>query len=141
MLSVGLSTFNHFFCLHISNLTYSVQWKKKQLVRTVMSNCYVYRSTPIINWYLILKAGKMQDVHWNERLVAVTGGVLTPPPQKKYWHSTTNNWSVHVFLFLKNNICIYERHTSRETRKYFIRIQNRLLPIKCISLQSPTRFL
>lgn len=22
----------------------------------------------------------MQDVHWNERLVAVTGGVLTPPP-------------------------------------------------------------
>lgn len=31
----------------------------------------------------------MQDVHWNERLVAVTGGVLTPPPQKKYWHSTT----------------------------------------------------
>lgn len=26
----------------------------------------------------------MQDVHWNERLVAVTGGVLTPPsPPKK----------------------------------------------------------
>lgn len=25
----------------------------------------------------------MQDVHWNERLVAVTGGVLTPPPPKQ----------------------------------------------------------
>lgn len=37
VLSVGLSTFNHFFYLRIWNLNYSVQWEKKQLVRTVMS--------------------------------------------------------------------------------------------------------
>lgn len=62
----------------------------------------------------------MQDANWTEQLVAVTVGVFyfTQKGKKCKHLNLKKKWS--VFLFLKDIICIYKVHTSRETSQCFM---------------------